>query len=673
MNIKTQFPHPIREIENAWVPLADGTRLAARIWLPQDAERNPVPALLEYLPYRKSDGTAVRDAIRHPYLAGHGYAAIRVDMRGSGDADGILHDEYLRQEQDDALELLAWIAEQRWCNGRIGMFGKSWGGFNSLQIAARRPPQIKAIIPMHFTDDRYADDVHYMGGCVLGSQMLAWASTMFVYNALSPDPRWVGDRWREIWLNRLSQTPPFVEEWLRHQHRDAYWQHGSVCEDYSAIQCPVYAIGGWADAYTNAVPRLLAGLTAPKKGLIGPWAHNFPEDGRPDPAIGFLQESLRWWDYWLKEIETGIMDEPMLRVWLMESARPSTHHPIWPGRWVAESAWPSPHITPHRLFLQDGDLVENGRATAPISFTSPQTVGLTAGEWCPQGAPGDFAADQREEDARSLTFTTPPLPERMEILGYPEVTLTIAADQPRAIIAARLCDVHPDGASTLVSWGLLNLTHRQSHENPTPLEPGRPYSITLRLNATAYALPAGHRWRLALSPTWWPHAWPAPVPVTLTLHPGGELHLPVRLPRAEDATLRPFPPPESAPLYPLDVLRPAQNRRELHRDLITGMATLEIEVDDGRIRFRDNGLEQESINRDSFTIHEDDPLTAVAISERMVILQRGDWHIRVQTLSHMSADLTHFHVSNTLHATEGADLVFDHTWNFSIAREEGRL
>lgn len=673
MNIKTQFPHPIREIENAWVPLADGTRLAARIWLPQDAERNPVPALLEYLPYRKSDGTAVRDAIRHPYLAGHGYAAIRVDMRGSGDADGILHDEYLRQEQDDALELLAWIAEQRWCNGRIGMFGKSWGGFNSLQIAARRPPQIKAIIPMHFTDDRYADDVHYMGGCVLGSQMLAWASTMFVYNALPPDPRWVGDRWREIWLNRLSQTPPFVEEWLRHQHRDAYWQHGSVCEDYSAIQCPVYAIGGWADAYTNAVPRLLAGLTAPKKGLIGPWAHNFPEDGRPDPAIGFLQESLRWWDYWLKEIETGIMDEPMLWVWLMESARPSTHHPIWPGRWVAESAWPSPHSTPHRLHLGDGDLATNGRATQPVSFTSPQTVGLTAGEWCPQGAPGDFAADQREEDARSLTFTTPPLPERMEILGYPEVTLTIAADQPRAIIAARLCDVHPDGASTLVSWGLLNLTHRQSHENPTPLEPGRPYPITLRLNATAYALPAGHRWRLALSPTWWPHAWPAPVPVTLTLHPGGELHLPVRLPRAEDATLRPFPPPESAPLYPLDVLRPAQNRRELHRDLITGMATLEIEVDDGRIRFRDNGLEQESINRDSFTIHEDDPLTAVAISERMVILQRGDWHIRVQTLSHMSADLTHFHVSNTLHATEGADLVFDHTWNFSIAREEGRL
>ncbi len=663
------LPHPIREIENTWVPLADGTRLAARIWLPQGAERQPVPALLEYLPYRKSDGTAVRDAIRHPYLAGHGYAAIRVDMRGSGDADGILRDEYLRQEQDDALELLAWIADQPWCNGRIGMFGKSWGGFNSLQIAARRPPQLKAIIPMHFTDDRYADDVHYMGGCVLASQMLAWASTMFVYNALPPDPRWAGEQWREMWLNRLAETPPYVEEWLRHQHRDAYWQHGSVCENYAAIQCAVYAIGGWADAYTNAVPRLLAGLTAPKKGLIGPWAHNFPEDGRPDPAIGFLQESLRWWDYWLKEIETGIMDEPMLQVWLMESARPSTHHPVWPGRWVAEPAWPSPHITPHRLGLQDGELVADGRAAPPIPFTSPQTVGLTAGEWCAAGAPGDFAADQREEDAHSLTFTTAPLSERMEILGYPEVALTIAADQPQALLAARLCDVHPDGAATLVSWGLLNLAHRESHENPAPLAPGRPYPITLRLNATAYALPAGHCWRLALSPTWWPHAWPAPTPVTLTLHPGGELHLPVRPPRAEDELLRPFLPAESAAPYPLDVLRPAQNRREIRRDLITGLSTLEIEVDDGRIRFRDNGLEQESINRDSFTIQEDDPLTAVAISERMVRLQRNEWHIRVQTLSHMSADLTHFHVSNTLHAYEGEALVFDHTWNFAIARD----
>jgi uncharacterized protein len=226
-------------IQNTWIPLADGCRLAARIWLPEDAETDPVPAILEYIPYRKTDGTAARDALIHPYFAGHGYAAVRVDLRGSGDSDGVLLDEYLPQEQEDALEVLAWLAEQPWCTGSIGMIGKSWGGFNSLQVAALRPPELKAIVTVCSTDDRYADDVHYLGGCVLGSKMLPWASTMLGLNALPPDPDVVGERWREVWLDRLERTPAFVEAWLTHQRRDAYWKQGSVCEDFSAITCAV--------------------------------------------------------------------------------------------------------------------------------------------------------------------------------------------------------------------------------------------------------------------------------------------------------------------------------------------------------------------------------------------------------------------------------------------------
>ncbi len=319
MRIVTHFPHEIVELENEWIVLADGTRLAARIWMPREARERPVPALLEYLPYRKNDGTAVRDSIRHPYLAGHGYAAVRVDMRGSGDSDGILLDEYLPQEQADALEILEWIAAQSWCTGKIGMFGKSWGGFNALQIAAHRPPALKAIITIASTDDRYADDVHYMGGCLLAYDMLPWASIMLTANATPPDPRWVGERWREMWLRRIEETPAYIESWMTHQRRSDYWKQGSVCEDWGAIDIPVYAVGGWADGYTNAIPRLLAGLRGPRKGLIGPWAHNFPEEGVPGPAIGFLQESLRWWDTWLKGIDTGIMDEPMLASWLQEA------------------------------------------------------------------------------------------------------------------------------------------------------------------------------------------------------------------------------------------------------------------------------------------------------------------------------------------------------------------
>ena len=255
MRIRSDFPRQVRELENVLIPMADGTRLAAKVWLPEAADADPVPAILEYIPYRKNDWTWRRDSTMHPYFAGHGYACVRVDLRGAGESDGVLLDEYLEQELDDGVEAIAWIAAQPWCTGAVGMFGISWGGFNGLQVAARRPPALKTVITLCSTDDRYADDVHYMGGCLLGVDMLPWASLMYVWNGTPPDPAIVGDDWRETWLSRLRETPPFVEAWLTHQRRDAYWKHGSVCEDFSAIECPVYAIGGWVDGYSNAIPQ----------------------------------------------------------------------------------------------------------------------------------------------------------------------------------------------------------------------------------------------------------------------------------------------------------------------------------------------------------------------------------------------------------------------------------
>ena len=254
-----------------------------------------------------------------------------------GDSDGIIEDEYLPQEQEDAIDVIAWLAEQPWCTGAVGMLGISWGGFNGLQVAARRPPALKAVISMCASDDRYADDVHYVGGCVLAVDMLPWAATMLTGNALPPDQAVGGRRLaRRRGCERIERTPPFIEAWLAHQRRDDYWRQGSVCEDYEAIDVPVYAIGGWADGYTNAIPRLIEGLPGPRKGLIGPWSHAFPQDGAPGPAIGFLQECLRWFDQHLKGIDTGIMDEPRLRVWMQEPVAPATHHTQRPGRWVSE-------------------------------------------------------------------------------------------------------------------------------------------------------------------------------------------------------------------------------------------------------------------------------------------------------------------------------------------------
>lgn len=675
MTIKTDFPHAIRTIKHLWIPMSDGTRLAARIWLPEDAEQNPVPAILEYIPYRKNDFTAFRDALHQPYFAGHGYAAVRVDIRGSGDSDGILYDEYLPQEQHDGVEVLAWLAEQPWCTGDVGMIGISWGGFNGLQIAAHHPPQLKAVITLCSTDDRYADDVHYMGGCILATDMLIWSSIMLAYNARPPDPQVVGPRWRETWLARLEKTPPYIETWLNHQRRDDYWKQGSVCEDFSQIKCPVFAVGGWADGYTNPVFRLLEGLESPRLGLVGPWAHLYPEVAPPGPQIGFLQEAVRWWDYWLKGIDTGIMDEPMLRAWVQESVPPTTHYEYRPGQWVMEPSWPAPaaHIEAQQLWLNDTGLDHAAKPETAQTLLGNQTHGLEAGVWWGSGDPGDWPGDQQAEDGQCLTFTSQPLEQPLTILGFPAVTLTVAVDQPVALVSVRLCDVAPDGRSTLVSRGQLNLTHRDSHENPTALEPGERYTVTVPLNATGHELPRGHRWRVAVSPTYWPHAWPSPHPVRLTLFTGEAsfLTLPVRPARPTDDAGVAFDSPETAPPAPHDLLRVGQRQRTVERDLISGLTRLIDDVDAGRKRLHDSGLTFDYSSTDSFTISEGNPLTAAVRCDRMIGFERADWQITIKTTSTMTADETHFWVTNMLEAFEGKVKAFAKSWTAKIPRDLG--
>ena len=514
------FDHDVRDIENEWIPLSDGCRLAARIWRPVDAEDRPVPAILEYIPYRKRDFMRGRDEAMHRYFAGHGYAAVRVDMRGSGESDGLLHDEYLKQEQDDAHEVIAWIAAQPWCDGAVGMMGKSWGGFNALQVAARRPPALKAILPVMGTDDRFAEDVHYSGGCLLNDNFW-WGAIMHIFNARPPDPAIVGEGWRAAWLERLDAVTFWPIIWLGHQTRDAYWRHGSVCEDYGAIQCPVYFVGGWADLYRDTPFRLAAGLEAPWKVLVGPWAHLYPQDGLPQPAIGFLQEALRWWDQWLKGIDTGIMEEPALRVWMQESVPPRPYYGERPGRWVAEETWPSPRIEIRRFALNRHSLDAEAGPEEALVLPPMQDPGAAAGDWVSFAIPGDMPLDQRVDDGGALTFDSAPLEQGLEILGGPELVLDLAVDRACALVAVRLSDMAPDGASTAFARGVLNLTHRDGHEEPAPLEPGRRYRVTVRLHGTAYAVPPGHRLRLSLSSGYWPIVWPSPESVTLTVYRRG--------------------------------------------------------------------------------------------------------------------------------------------------------
>ena len=641
--IVTTFPRAVRIIEHTTIPLKDGTTLAARIWLPEDAERNPVPAILEYLPYRKRDGTYERDALTYPWLAGHGYAGVRVDIRGSGESDGLLSDEYARQEQDDAIEIIAWLAAQPWCSGAVGMMGISWGGFNGLQVAARRPPALKAIVTICSTDDRYADDVHYMGGAKLNAGF-GWASFFFGAMCHPPDPALVGDRWRAMWLERLANVPLFLEIWTRHQRRDVYWRHGSVCEDYAAIQCPVYAVGGWTDGYTNAIPRLLERLAVPRKGLIGPWAHAYPHFALPGPQIGFLQEMLRWWDRWLKGEETGVMDEPMVRAWMTDSVTPATYHETLPGRWVAEPSWPPPKNKSQRLFLTDDGLRLESAPLAARAVCSPQTVGKDAGSWCPFGRAADQAGDQRADDARSLVFETPPLDETIEILGAAVLTLDVASDRPIANIAVRLCDVHPSGESLRVTFGVQNLTHRDGHDKPEPLVPGQRYQVRIQLNDAGVVFPAGHRIRLALSTAYWPMIWPAPEVATLTIF-GGTLDLSVRPPQAADAALPALPGPETATPERPTVIRP------------------------GLVRIDRLGLELGTEGKFAFDITDDDPLSATAEMQRTETIRRDGWQVRIETRMRLSCTHDTFLLRASLRAWEGASEVCHREWDRSIPRD----
>jgi predicted acyl esterase len=644
--IVTTFPRSVRVIEHILIPLKDGTTLAARMWLPDDAERNPVPAILEYLPYRKRDGTYERDALTHPYLAGHGYAGVRVDIRGSGESAGLLLDEYSEQELADGVEVITWLAAQPWCSGVVGMMGISWGGFNGLQIAARRPPALKAIVTICSSDDRYADDAHYMGGTLITAG-LEWAFFFFGTMCLPPDPMLVGEGWRATWLERLANAPLFFEIWLQHQRRDSYWKRGSVCEDYTAIQFPVFAVGGWTDAYTNTIPRLLAGLTVPRKGLIGPWAHAYPHFALPGPQIGFLQETLRWWDYWLKGIDTGVMDEPMLRAWMTESAKPASHHETLPGRWIAESSWPSPGITPRRLFLTDEGLRDEAAHLTARAVCSAQTVGKCGGNWVPFGRGHDQAGDQGEDDLRSLVFETPPLDAPIELLGAPIVTLDVASDRPMANLVVRLCDVHPSKESLRVSFGVLNLTRRNGHEKPELLAIGERYRVRIQLNDAGSVFPAGHRVRLVLSTAYWPMIWPCPEKATLLIS-GGALDLPVRPPSAADALLPPLPGPESAPPE-----EPTLTRRG-----------------DMRIERIDRiGLELGAKGKWRYHVEEDDPLSAVAELQRTQTMSRDAWQIRIETQMRLSCTRDAFLLKASLRAYEGEQQLCHRDWDRTIARD----
>ncbi|MFJ3825170.1 CocE/NonD family hydrolase [Streptomyces nodosus] len=664
MHIRTSLPHEITH-GDFWIPLRDGTRLYARAWRPLTA--GPVPALLEYQPGRLTDATAPRDRQRHPWYAGHGYVSVRVDARGYGNSDGLpTADPHAATALLDGVDVVEWLAAQPWCDGRVGMFGISWGGLASLRVAALAPEPLRAVVAVCPAGERHFEDLRRTGGSVLAGGLPARAAALLALAARPPDPAYVGTVWRDVWARRLEAMEPLVDAWPGDPVPDGLRPDGGPGENPGTPRAAVLAVGGWHEPHRDTVLGLVEQLPPDRvRGLIGPWSLQYPDHGQPGPAIGFLQETLRWWDHWLKDEDTGVMAEPLLRAYLDGPHPPATSYEVLPGRWIGESAWPSPQVTWVSYTLQG----------APVLVRSPMHTGLDAGRFAPRGNDADLPPDQREEDARSVCFEFAAAEETW-LLGRPRVRLRLTCPVPRAQVVARLCDVAPDGSSTLVTRGALNLLARHGPDRETPWPPGATEDVVFALNGIGHTFRAGHRIRLAVSSAYWPWLWPQPgSEAGFTLDPAGSsLELPVRVRESGPAIA--FAAPEQ--YEPLRVSSPAmleepRPERLVVRDTAKGEWLLVVDPSRDGTRVYPDGLEVTEDALEAYTIGDSGPSTARARSDRSVRLHRPEqgWDARVETHSEVSCTDTDFAVWTEIVCKDGYEVVFHRTWERRIPRAQG--
>lgn len=594
-----------------FVPMADGTRIALTTYLPGAPGDGPFPTVVESIPYRKDDEFMAADYETYTYLAERGFAGVRIDIRGTGASTGLIRNEYLAQEQMDTLEVLDWVTTQDWCDGNLGMWGVSWGGFSALQTAMLRPPNLRAIAPMHATHDRFACDVHYTGGSAHAAEQLDWPGAMVASNALPPDPDIVGEGWHEEWLRRLDETPQWIFEWLRHQHRDNYWLHGSPCADYASIQCPTLLIGGWLDGYVDGMVALAEHLTCETRTVIGPWGHYRPATGVPTPTLDHLELLARWFGFHLRGDDNDVMDLAPVTAFIRDT--PPLDGDEVSGKWRAEAGWPAHDST---LSITLGDLAHES-----LQWSGPQWVGSHAPFWDRGGFPSN---DSTPDDTVSMNFTTDPLPEQIEILGSPVVTARLTTSRECGLLAARLIAVDPDGVGHLICRGSRNLRFPADLSTPVPPVPGESMTITFSLLATSVSIPVGWRLRLAMAGADFPVVWPPAERFTLDLDAASStLDLPLVTKPSEDRVIE-------IPMAPAYRGAPVESLRDISEWTVSadvGSHTLR------RVRGSTDhmpGRADLTYRSDQWwtvTVDDEDPASMRLATEASVALHRPGWSV----------------------------------------------
>jgi predicted acyl esterase len=531
-------PYGVRMVQ-AWIPMSDGVKLSATLYMPEGGKKKDekFPALLEYLPYRKDDAMAARDYPIHSYFAARGYVSVRVDIRGFGTSEGVPTDrEYSEQELRDGEQVIAWLASQPWSTGKVGMFGISWGGFNSIQMAMRHPPALKAILAVDATEELFHDDIHFIDGMMHFDE---YELNMDLSPAMTGAPDYTLD---EKTLGPRFDSAPWSLLYLKHQRDGEFW-HAPI-RPLSEIKIPCFLIGGLLDGYRDSIPRMLQQVKAPVKAIIGPWNHTFPNDADFGPRIEWRDQALRWWDYWLKNRNTGIMDEAPLAIYMRDWYPPDPHLKTVPGKWRAEKGWPPQNVANTTLYLFDSHMLSTEPTRPAVhQLRYIPSIGVEAGFWW-----GELTTDQRPVDAFSLTYDSAPLKADLTLLGRPRALLNVSSSAPLADWFVRLSDIAPDGTVTLVTGAGLNGAQRDSMADPKDLEPSKTYSLDIEMHLTTWTFQKGHRIRLGVSNALWPMIWPTPYPMTTSLELGGEQGARLELPLVPPPMYAPpqFAPPESS-------------------------------------------------------------------------------------------------------------------------------
>ena len=676
----TAASQPRHEVEVRWdvrVPVRDGLELSANLWLPvpaADSARERFPVILEMIPYGKDSWRRNADVARGEWLAARGFALCRLDVRGTGSSPGVALDEYTEAETRDGYDAVEWLASREWCTGNVGMWGISYGGFTSIQVAKLRPPHLRAILPMYATDDRYRDDVHIRGGCVTASEKSQYAVSQLGMNAMPPLPSFRGASWRDEWRARLEQTPPWLMTWIREQTDGPYWRRGSLAPDYQALDCAVFQAAGWSDSYVDPAFRMQERCAnVPIRTLVGNWVHSFPDDAYPGPNRDWLHELVRFFDRYLKGIENGWEHEPALVWFEHEYAPPEPFPATWPGRWRAAEAFPVPGTTSLVLRVGDGTLAMDPPPASGVDAVPHAATAGTSGalSWGAGGSPNGLARDLRPDELRGLTYTSEPLDEQLSVIGVPEAILHLTATMPVATCVVRLSEVAEDGTSALVATGVLNLTHRLSDVDPSPM-PTRGLTteeVRIPLRTTGYRFGAGRRIRLTILTSYWPVLWPSPIPGELRVHRGGtadsRLVLPV-LPGG--ATTLEVPAFRTGPAGLREVGGGEDDEAEwlITEDVLRG--TVAVTIADGGTTIGEDGSSLYSAERLVLTASDADPARARLDTEVVYRWQVEGMDVDIGATGAIASDESSFDVRVRLEVRLDGEPFFDREWHEAIPR-----